>query len=128
MTHDAPRKLILANARSLRQFQELPETGDWLVCPNGHLVAQYQKKQRIGHHEWHKYPNGAVTQTRQGGKRILCGICNSIALSSNYGCEPFRCVVVSNSVVQRAIASIGSTTETVSRLHKSPVSHVSAPV
>jgi hypothetical protein len=81
-----------------------PNLGDWMVCENGHIIAQYVDKDRTRLADWGHFLGGATTEASRGRKRITCGICGAVALDQKAG--QFACRVVSNDVVKQAVNAV----------------------
>ncbi|MFN3247703.1 hypothetical protein [Roseibium album] len=97
-----PQGVIAAETRSLLPYKEAPELGDWLVCPSGHVLAQYVDKARTGLKDWGKF-SGAVMDCQFGRRIISCAICGKIAST---GTSQFSCKVVSDKAVKKAVKLI----------------------
>lgn len=100
---DTPHGVIARAIRTLNPFEEAPAIGDWLVCPSGHVLAQYQRKERLQFNDWGRF-SGTVISVQFGRRVISCGICGEEAHTS---LEPFACQVVSDKAVNQAVNLIG---------------------
>ncbi|WP_150524015.1 hypothetical protein [Roseibium sediminis] len=101
-----PQGILAGAMRTLQPYKDAPREGEWLVCENGHVIAQYIQKEATGLKDWGRFLGGCTIDHKNGRRRITCGICGGVSL--NQSIHGFVCRVVPDKAVKMAVQAVGA--------------------